>query len=275
MTGRRPLVFDKRKAWSGVPIRLPCSECPGCVKDRARMWAIRCMHERRMHGASAFVTLTYNDESLPANYSLSVRTLQLFMKKFRKNRPPGLRFFACGEYGETTFRPHYHVLLLNTDFPDRIPARSARGGEMLYSSKELSGYWEMGDSFVGDVTDKSCAYVAGYVNKKMVREDDILGREPEFRVMSRRPGIGMSWFVRFNDEAYRDDSVIFDGYEARVPRYYDGKFEKIDSARLDDVKKARRRAAMTPEARFENTRDRRLTREFVQLRKQRLFKREI
>lgn len=239
------------------------------------MWAIRCMHERRMHGESAFVTLTYNDDSLPANYSLSVRTLQLFMKKLRKTRPPGLRFFGCGEYGETTLRPHYHVLLLNTDFPDRKHARSARGGEKLYSSMELSGLWTEGDSFIGDVTDKSCAYVAGYVNKKMVSEDDILGREPEFRVMSRRPGIGMSWFGRFYAEAYRHDSVIVNGAEAPLPRYYDTKYDEIDSEDFARVQKKRRLASMTPEARFEKTRDRRLTREFVQLRKQAMFKRDV
>lgn len=270
-SGKRALVFDVRQAWSGVPIRLPCGECIGCRASWARQWAVRCMHEKRMHHLSSFVTLTYRDECLPALRSLKLRDLQLFMKRLRKVRGVGLRFFACGEYGSDTQRPHYHLLLFNCDFPDMRFHGQSDCGESLYTSAELEQLWPYGHNMIGAVDFQSCAYVAGYVFKKVGTFVDYAPREPEFRVMSRRPGIGFTWFQQYMDEAYRADSAIMNGREVPLPRFYDGKFEEIDPVRYEVLRRKRMRLARShPE---EQTRERRLTRErFDQLKAAR-FKR--
>ena len=64
-----------------------------------------------MHPHNAYITLTYNDDHLPANGSLQPRDLQLFWKRLRKARTPGIRYYACGEYGDQTARPHYHAII--------------------------------------------------------------------------------------------------------------------------------------------------------------------
>ncbi|QCQ84618.1 replication initiator protein [Blackfly microvirus SF02] len=279
LSGDRSLVFDKRKAHSGVAIEVPCGVCIGCQMSRRREWAIRCMHEMRMHSASAFVTLTYDDKSIPPGGSLSLYDLQCFMKRLRKVRPAGLRFFACGEYGETFRRPHYHLLLLNSDFSDKRFYKSSASGSALYTSAELTGLWPLGRSDIGAVTAGSAAYVAGYVLKKSESRDygDLA---PEFRVMSRRPGLGSAWLDKFHPEAYKHDSAIMDGSEVGLPRFYDTKFELVDpvrnifgdSKRLASLKRLRKvRARLNPD---DLTQRRLRVREAVDLAKSKLFVRE-
>ena len=64
-TGKRSLVFNPKASHSGVPIKLPCGQCFGCRLEHSRMWAMRCMNEKRVcNGDSSFVTLTYDDAHL-------------------------------------------------------------------------------------------------------------------------------------------------------------------------------------------------------------------
>lgn len=226
-----------------------------------------------MHQASAFVTLTYEDCHLPPGSSLALRDLQLFMKRLRKVRPAGLRFFACGEYGDTYLRPHYHVLLLNECFPDMVFYKRTRTGYNLYRSRELERLWPYGFADIGEVTAESVAYVAKYVLKKFVgRQSDYGSREPEFRVMSRNPGLGLPWFEKYYTEAYAHDSAIVDAREVKLPRYYDDKFEAIDGDRLDELKSLRQRSA--EEHWPDNTRDRLFVRERFENLKAKRFARD-
>ncbi|QCS36305.1 replication initiator protein [Capybara microvirus Cap1_SP_228] len=273
-TGKRPLVFDKRSSHSGIPIQIPCGQCVGCRLERSRQWAIRCMHEKLMHADAAFLTLTYSDECIPSNYSLKKRDLQLFMKRLRKVRPNGLRFFACGEYGETTFRPHYHVLLFNTYFPDQ-KFHKMSGQNKLYVSAELDGIWQNGNCTIGNVTFESCAYTARYAMKKITgpAADAFYGsREPEFLVMSRRPGIGTGYYEKYADQAYRHDTVVVDGRESNIPRFYDTKFEGVDPERLAVLKSIRRKKAKLKKV--DQTKRRRFDIERFELLKQEFFKRK-
>lgn len=273
-TGKRPLVFDVRKSYSGIAVIIPCGGCIGCRLERSRQWALRCMHEMRLHKASAFVTLTYDDKHLPSDYSLRKRDLQLFMKRFRHLRPDGVRFFACGEYGELTLRPHYHVLFLNTDFPD-MKFYKLVGEHSIYESKELDDVWGHGECKIGNVTAQSCSYVARYCLKKVTGKNAAAhygSREPEFAVMSRRPGVGGEWFDRYHGEAYDHDSAIMDAREVPLPRYYDAKYEVLDSRRLEKLKKLRRLRALLKKA--DNTPERRRVRERFEELKAARFARE-
>lgn len=240
------LVFKKSDSETGLPILVPCGKCIGCKLEHSRQWAIRCMHEKRMHTDSAFLTLTYSPANLPPGGTLVKRDLQLFMKRYRKIAGDGVRFFACGEYGEKSQRPHYHVLLLNTDFMDRRLIKT--GSEYnLYTSAVLSKLWTAGSHAIGDVNFESAAYVARYCTKKITgpkAADHYKGREPEFLVMSRRPGIGTSYIQKYQSEMYTHDNVIVNGIPSSLPRFYDTKYASLSDtceARLAVLKIARRR----------------------------------
>ena len=140
-TGKRSLVFDKREALSGVPINVPCGQCIGCRLQKSLDWAVRCVHEKSLHEESSFVTLTYDDEHLPKNGSLVYRDFQLFMKRLRKEfAPTNIRFYMCGEYGETFSRPHYHACLFNCFFPDRKRIPGGNSGSPLYLDSVIDGF---------------------------------------------------------------------------------------------------------------------------------------
>ena len=138
---------------------IPCGQCIGCRIERSRQWAIRCYHEASLHAENSFVTLTYNDTNLPANNCVSVRELQLFMKRLRKRFGAGIRFYGCGEYGDLTGRPHYHICLFNFSPPD-LTLYKITNDQRLYSSKSLDTIWGKGYTLTGDVTFQSAAYVA-------------------------------------------------------------------------------------------------------------------
>lgn len=251
-SGDNRLVFDPRKSETGVKILIPCGRCTGCRLERSRQWAMRCMHEKQMHRASSFLTLTYSDANLPEGGSLSMDHYQQFMKRLRHKFGEGIRFCGCGEYGDTTRRAHYHILLLNADFGDRrFYKPSAGSGLPLYTSQELEGLWKFGQSLIGNVDFDSCAYVARYVMKKVIGDDTFdsslycfetgIVREAPFMTMSRRPGLGRSWYEKFGPHAYEWDSVVFKGVEVPPPRFYDSL--RVGPAINDNLKKKRRRKA--------------------------------
>lgn len=219
---------------------IPCGHCIGCRVDRSREWATRCVHEASLHKQNAFVTLTFNDDNLPDDYSVHVRDMQLFMKRVRKVHGSGIRFFACGEYGEQNRRPHYHVLLFGLDFAfDRYIWRKNYRGDYLYRSPSLEKLWPLGQCEIGDVTSSSASYVARYIFKKVTGDEaeahyktfhPVHGHEvqqnPEFVTMSRKPGIGSEWFTRYSCDLYPSGFVVVDGSKRPIPRFYRNKLSE-------------------------------------------------
>lgn len=219
---------------------VPCGHCLGCRADQARDWSIRIMHETQMHDFSWFLTLTYSDERIPEYGSLCPTDLQRFFKTLRRQYPPStVSYFSCGEYGESTQRPHYHAVLFGADFLDRCFLRFS-GDSPVWRSASLESYWPHGLSEFGTVTPASAAYVAGYVRKKLRKKDhpdaytavvpetgELVELEKEFSRMSLNPAIGKRWLERYWRDVYPRDYVVMDGRQYSPPRYYD-KWAEMD-----------------------------------------------
>lgn len=166
---------------------------------------------------------------------------QNFMKRLRKRYGKGIRFFHCGEYGERLRRPHYHALLFNFDFPDKV-LFSERGGRPVFISKSLDDLWGKGFSLIGDVTFESAAYVARYITKKITGDDaeeHYQGLKPEYITMSRRPGIGKGWFDKYRTDVFPSDEVVINGMSTKPPRFYDNLLDKMEPAMLKALKMKR------------------------------------
>lgn len=241
--GKRQIVFSPQKGFVDLPMTIPCGQCIGCRLEKARQWAIRCVHESKLWENNSFVTLTYNDLNLPIDGSISKREVQLFMKRLRKEYGEGIRFYACGEYGEENKRPHYHLILFNIQFNDR-ELHSVRNGVKLYRSRKLEEIWTKGYSTIGDVTFESASYVARYVTKKITgdkAENHYNGKIPEFALMSRRPGLGKGFVEEYYKDIYVKDEIIMrNGLKMKPPKYYDKIYDDI-TGNLQKIKDKRRR----------------------------------
>nr|DAM31246.1 MAG TPA: Replication associated protein [Microviridae sp.] len=225
---------------------LKCGQCMECRLAYSREWAIRITHEAQMHDANCFLTLTYDDEHLPAHGQLVKRDLQLFFKRLRKSVGP-FRYVACGEYGELKRRPHFHVALFGMDFlSDRIDFGEGVRGDKTYVSPTVARYWgnsafPMGH-VIGSLTFESAAYIARYITKRVtgpgasplplhtdIDSGEMVFPNPEFLVCSK--GIGKSWFRDyFMTDVYPHGRVITaQGTPAPVPRYYKEMLKDVGS----------------------------------------------
>lgn len=176
-----------------------CGQCMPCRVNKRREWTHRIMLEASLREDNCFMTLTYEDGKIPISSSgfptLDRNDLDLWLKRFRKAISPlKLRFYAVGEYGDQTQRPHYHVAVFG--YPTCVRGRTLHGRnghkvccencELVYQT------WGKGGVDLGSLEVNSAQYIAGYVTKKMTSKTDprLNGRYPEFGAMSRHPGIG-------------------------------------------------------------------------------------
>lgn len=247
-----PLTFNRSQALNADnPITVPCGKCTGCRLDKSREWAIRATHEASLYERNCFVTLTFSNEHLPPDYSVSKRDLQLFMKRLRKSVPHLIRFYGCGEYGDQNYRPHYHALLFNHDFNQKT-VYSIKNNNKIYTSPELSSLWPFGLSTIGSVTYKSAAYCARYSMKKIggemaeahyTRVHPLTGKvnivNPEFALMSTKPGIGQGWFDRFASDVFPGDFIVLNGVKHPVPRFYSRKLQEEEAELIKRDRKFR------------------------------------
>lgn len=81
--------------------------------------------------------------------------------------------------------------------------------------------------------------------------------------MSRRPGIGAGYFEKHERELWTHDSIIHNGREASVPRFYDKLLKRSDPERFAELKQKRIDAAREPARRGDNTPERLASREKV------------
>lgn len=173
--------------------RVPCGQCMPCRINKGRLWTSRIMMESVTHGQMGwFLTLTYDPEHVPIAYDHenqeAIETLDKSeFKKWIKASQRSLgsyRYYAVGEYGEVTGRPHYHMAV----FPQSYAQVLA-----------LCDMWEEGFHTLSEMCDERARYLANYTAKKLTKADDqrlALCQEPEFRCSSGRPPLGADFADR-------------------------------------------------------------------------------
>lgn len=199
-------VLNKKTGFGTLPA--PCGGCEGCRKQRAADWSFRLLEEMKNHQLSLFATLTYSDENVRASpsgvLSLNKKDLQNFFKRLRKRSYSKIKYYACGEYGSRTFRPHYHAIIFGA------------------TANAVANAWEAGHSDFGEVNIKTIQYVTGYIIKpKTVGFNPDDDRQREFSHMSR--GLGLSHLTPEMIEYYEktgNSFVVVDQAKQRLPRYY-------------------------------------------------------
>lgn len=190
---------------------------------------------------NCFITLTYDDEHLPEDWSLRVRDWQLFAKSVRR-KVGKFRFLHVGEYGDENHRPHYHAVIFGLDFSEDRKFHAVRRGNTVYRSDLLEECWTKGFSEVTSFSYETAAYVARYCMKKRDGDQAVHlhgPRKPEYITMSRNPGLGATWIEKFSGDVFPGDFCVVDGRKTPVPKYYDKWLEENDPELLEQIKDAR------------------------------------
>lgn len=207
-----PLV----KRYVNKTFDLPCGRCYECKKSRASSWAFRMLQEFKSKETTSayFVTLTYENAPITKNglMTLKKRDIQLWLKRLRKANPETtIKYYAVGEYGGKTQRPHYHIIVLN-------------------AKMETVGYtWKLhnlqiGHVHIGQVNEATIMYTLKYISKEWKKKHERDDRENQFSLMSK--GIGKNYLTPQMIKWHRDDlkNRMFiqlpGGDRIGVPRYY-------------------------------------------------------
>lgn len=176
------------------------------------------MQEEKNSLSAQFITLTYATEHVPCIWNdeyvllnLYPNDLTLFFKRLRKAHPKGsrsIKYYAVGEYGGTTSRPHYHILLFNAQ------------RELIQDA------WNMGQVYYGTVEGASIGYCLKYMSKNKKKQKQWLAhRTAEFSRMSKGLGISYledaimcNWHIA--DMVNRMYCVTEQNVKIAMPRYY-------------------------------------------------------
>lgn len=243
-----------------VPI--PCGRCLGCRLDYAKQWSARLQCEYQCHDPETcwFLTLTYDDEHLPLTIGtdsmdqaglvgdLDPDGVTKFIKRLRRHfEPAKLRYFLSGEYGTSTQRPHYHMIVYGLPLKSNhlLEYEVSDLGDRTWKCPILDRIWNQGFVVVGKVTLESCAYVARYCLKKLHDQEDYSWRHPEFVRMSRNPGLGKAWLDAHPEifEVSMFSLPSKNGAQQFMhPRYFLKQLQQSDPDRYDAIKAERKLA---------------------------------
>lgn len=215
----------KNKSGELETIELPCGYCIACRIRRTAEWTKRILDESDGGKNSSFLTLTYNDENLPPFGSLVKSDFQKFIKRFRFNVKQDIKYYGCGEYGDKTHRPHYHIIMIGYQ-PELEELRFLRfneRGEKIFTTDILKKNWKFGDITTGIVVRESVQYVAGYVRKKIyARGNPYFPRIAPFSLSSN--GIGKEYAEKNWKRIISEKGDTVNGKNLGIPRYYKKKY---------------------------------------------------
>lgn len=228
---------DTKSSDSFFMQQVPCGKCLECRKQRINSWYVRLKSELAVSSSAYFVTLTYNDQSIPFNEheqaTLNYEDIQKFFKRLRKRESQQgneqtIKYYAVGEYGCKTHRPHYHIILFNCMDINNVE-----------SSWTLNGA-PLGHIHVGNVKDESIYYTLKYTSKAIFGDSTRDNtRQREKALMSK--GLGLSYLTPQMEKYHQDDisrGVTFLGNKKLpLPRYYRDKLfdERTRMQRADII----------------------------------------
>lgn len=196
-----------------------CGKCIYCRKKNSIELAMRCvLHASLYPNNNCFLTLTYDEKKEKYHNELDYTDIQKFKKKLRRyadyHYDQKLQIFNVHEYGKNG-KKHWHLVVFNFNFPDRVPTPS-RNGQEYYSSKTLSRLWKHGFHTIGEVTEASAMYQAQYTQKDFKYGNTANKKKSK----SNHSAIARDYFLRHYKQILTLGYVPFGNRKAPIPRYF-------------------------------------------------------
>lgn len=217
--GNTPVIPDKRVLY--VPVG--CGKCMECMKKKSREWQVRVSEEIRHDKTGAFVTLTFNEESLKELREIAKKesngakiedneiakiATRRFLERWRKKYKKSVKHWLVTELGHNgTERIHMHGIIWTKE------------------KEEIKKIWKYGMVWLGTyVTEKTVNYIIKYINKA-----DTNHKGYTSKIMCS-PGIGKGYMERsdWNNNKYKEGETNEaykhrNGVKGSLPIYYRNK----------------------------------------------------
>lgn len=222
--------------YRGELVDIPCGQCLSCRISKQKYLIYKAVHEYKYYSCGSFVTFTYDDLHLPFNCGAFIPTLRKSdLQKFIKSLQDYVRYhynslkfsyLACGEYGDSFKRPHYHVLFFGLDY-------------QLFK-KVFCSLWSYGSIKSLPISAGAIRYVSKYVTKsssKNALQSEYFDKCVDVPFVLHSRGLGLQW-IKDNIDEVRDFGQItsFENGKKVVQRldnYYFNKFIRYDSGTLE------------------------------------------
>lgn len=203
---------------------VPCGKCLSCHKDNVQMWEDRISFESLTSvRPSTFLTLTYDDKYVPENRSGNKKHVQNYLKNLRyyldrdmTQNENKVRYFFVSEYGDDTYRIHYHACITNCDCYDQKDFNALYKAWFHPITEEPRGIIT-----ADGLLPSRIRYTVKYINNEtaaMKKVYQALGLEPTFHLMSN--GIGKQWMIEHQDMLRESNGYWSNGVFRPLPRYY-------------------------------------------------------
>lgn len=249
---------------------IPCNNCFNCKINKSKSWAVRCLLESYEHKYNYFITLTYSDDKLKfVENSLNEKTgefkltptlykkdVQDFIKRFRRHlnyrNQKNFKYLVCGEYGDKTNRPHYHMLMFSdTEINDLVYYKKNSDGDAYWTSSTIEKLWGHGYCVIADFTPQTAAYTARYTLKKIngtkkheLYDSGLIKKQQEFLLCSKKPAIGWTFFNKNKDLFIMTDYIAYNAKgklnKAKIPTSF---LKKLHESEIANLKLNRKKAA--------------------------------
>lgn len=220
----------------------PCRKCIPCLRRRQQEWVARLTEELRQHEGNYFVTLTYDEQSVPWDTETGlmrfdrprIRKLCMDMRKrfqMRRLRNPAFpaligapeylplpedvhfKYYITSEYCPTsTQRPHYHAVFYGL----QVDTYTA---EILFRL-----LWPEGFVTVYPALDGAAGYISKYLCKDVLEVDSYHSEIQDKPFQRQSNGLGKSYVDRMRSwheaDPYNRQYYQYHGEKKVLGRYY-------------------------------------------------------
>jgi hypothetical protein len=148
-------------------VTVGCRNCRPCRDHQKRIRAGQLLAEMKTNREAYMVTLTYRTEGEGMNpHEFNYKTVQLYMKRLRKNYPDyEFRFAIFGERGEKKQRVHWHQTLFINPRKEGVPLFPWPTAD--HNDRRWLPEWPHGHINVKPLTRENATYSCKYAVKDL------------------------------------------------------------------------------------------------------------
>ncbi len=247
----QPVFVKPRKYWHYDKITLPCHKCLGCKNAHTSRRAVQLYAEIQTAIYPCYLlTLTYDPEHLPKDWSLDKQHPRVFIRSLRKQQIKDhnnhlFKYVVKGEYGPIKYRPHYHIAAVNLILTDLVPY-SDNGNQR---SEQLETTWDKGTVDIINMSLETSIYIQSHeyikhgeqpIHQKPLHDSGEMLPDRISPYINYSNGIGKKWYDKYgHTDLHSNDSFTIKNRQYQIPEYFDNQLKKTNPELLKQIKENR------------------------------------